>query len=89
MCTTVEVVDVAQVCWALRRGHPARVGRVVLRPDLLRDIIWLRDPAGEVQIASAAIDEAGCLAALQGAMRYCVDGPCGEGEPLRPSVRFR
>jgi hypothetical protein len=89
MCGVVGAVDVAQVCWALRRGHPARVGRVVLRPDLLRDIIWLRDPAGAVEIAATAIDEAGCLAALQGAVRYCLDGPCGEGESLRPSVRIR
>ena len=29
------------------------------------------------------------LAALQGAVRYCVDGPCGDGESLHPSVRFR
>jgi hypothetical protein len=65
------------------------VGRVVLRPDLLRDIIWLRDPAGEVEIAATAIDEAGCLAALQGAVRYCVDGPCACGDSLRPPVRFR
>ena len=39
--------------------------------------------------AATAIDEAGCLGALQSALRYCIDGPCGDGESLRPAVRFR
>ena len=84
-----DALDVAQVCWSLRRGHIARIGRVVLRPDLMRDIIWLRDPRGFVEIAATAIDEAGGLGALQSALRYCIDGPCGDGESLRPAVRFR
>jgi hypothetical protein len=74
MCARVEI-DVARACRRLRAGRSLRVGRLVLRPDVAHAIIWLRDPQGEVEIAATAIDDAGCLAALQGALRYCIDGP--------------
>jgi hypothetical protein len=79
--------DIAWACATLRRGRPLRIGRLVLRPDMGNDMIWLRDPAGEVEIAATAIDEAGCLAALQEAVRYEMDGPCGHAFELRPSTR--
>ena len=80
--------DVARACRTLRKGRPVRVGRLVLRPDIDHDMIWLRDPLGDVEIAATAIDEAGCLAALQGAVAWSVDGPFVEACELKPTTRI-
>ena len=83
-----DPLDVARACRTLRKGCPVRVGRLVLRPDIDHDMIWLRDPHGDVEIAATAIDEAGCLAALQGAVRWCIDGPFVEACELKPATRI-
>jgi hypothetical protein len=80
-----DALDVAQACRRLRKGRPVRIGRLLLRPDVDHDMIWLRDPNGEVEIAATAIDEAGCLAALQGAVRWCIDGPFVTSPRLAPT----
>ena len=83
-----DALDVARACCTLRKGRPVRIGRLILRPDVDHDMIWLRDPNGEVEIAATAIDEAGCLAALQGAVRWCIDGPFVDACELKPATRI-
>lgn len=83
-----DALDVARACRTLRKGRPVRIGRLILRPDVDHDMIWLRDPNGDVEIAATAIDEAGCLAALQGAVRWCIDGPFVEACELKPATRI-